>query len=230
MKKMKTSQELHLNYPAEGVKDMWRLCRLKKIVERALLYGKRGSILLDIGCNDCATADFLGKDTFEYVGLDVSREALGKGIGKQRILCDANRLPIKDEAADLAICAEVIEHVDQPGILVGEISRVLNKNARLFISTPNSGGLFSRIQKLIRTKRIHNWCYFEYHLKIYNPCELDRLLRGNGFGITQKMRSIAIPPFNVTKKKRVFQVAGFFSKLVPPDFQELLIWVTVKNR
>jgi SAM-dependent methyltransferase len=226
---MKRSQILHFNYPPEGLNDTWRVCRLEKIAKEVSLSGKLGGILLDIGCNDCSTSKFLGMHIFEYVGLDISKEALKRGTGRQRVLCDAYKLPIKDAAGDLAICAEVIEHVEDPDVLMGEISRVLKPKAKLFISTPNSEGLFSKLQDRSASKKLHNWCYFEYHVQICNPEIFDTLLEKHGFRTLRKLRSIALPPFRVTKKKRVFQIASFFSRMVPPDLQELLIRTAVKS-
>lgn len=226
---MKKSQTIHLSYPSEGLNDPWRVSRLGKIGGEALLSGKLGDVLLDIGCNDCAISRFLGTHMFEYIGLDISKEALKRGAGRQRVLCDAYELPIKDAAVDLAICVEVIEHVEEPDTLMSEISRVLKPKARLFISTPNSEGLFSKLLSRFGAKRLHNWCYFEYHLQICNPETFDKLLEKHGFITLRKLRSIALPPFRVTKKKRVFQIASFFSRFVPPDLQELLIRTAAKT-
>jgi SAM-dependent methyltransferase len=227
---MKKSQILHFHYPPEGLNDPWRVCRLGKIAKEVLLSGKLGDVLLDIGCNDCATSRFLGTDMFEYVGLDISKEALKRGSGRQRVLCDAYKLPIKDAAIDLAVCVEVVEHLEDPDVLMDEISRVLKPRARLFISTPNGLSLFSKLQSRLGAKKLHNWCYFEYHLQICNPETFDKLLEKHGFFTIRKLRSIALPPFRVTKKKRVFQIASFLSIFVPPDLQELLIRTAAKTR
>lgn len=226
----KKSQTLHINYPPEGLIDPWRLCRLKKIAGEANSYSELKGILVDIGCNDCETTGFLKEDMFEYVGLDISKDALKRGVGRQRILCDACKMPIKDEVANATFCVEVIEHVEDQGVLIAEISRILKTDGKLFISTPNSESLFSKIQKWIHVTRFHNWCFFEYHFQICSPEKLNRLLEIYGFKVLRKARSIAIPPFHATKRKKVFQIASLLSNVVPADLQELLIWTVAKRR
>jgi len=224
-------RRLHLDYPPEGMEDVWRICRLKIIGRNvSLSHINYKCTLLDIGSNDCAVTNFLEKEKFEYIGFDISKKALERGKGRNRVLCDVCNLPIKNNVADIIICAEVLEHIENPDKLIHEIARVSKPNAKLLISTPNSEGLFSKMQKLLFTNHFHNWQNVEFHFQVYTPRKLDELLGNYGFKINRKIKSIAFPPFKMIKNKMIFQAAKLISKLIPPDLQELLIWVVVKAK
>jgi len=221
-------REIHLNYPPEGMEDIWRLHRLKVVGKNITL--RNEGILLDIGCNDCAITNFLGNVNARYVGFDISKKALKRGEKKQRVLCDACHLPVKDNTADVVICTEVIEHINDPKRLISEIARISKVNSKLLISTPNGESLFSKIQKLLPIKRFHDWRYIKSHFQVYDPTKLSNLLKCYGFKINRKIKSIALPPFKITKNKMAFRIFAIFSRLIPTDLQELLIWVATKAR
>jgi len=111
---------------------------------------KRNEVAIDIGC---------GVGTFTYrmalkggkaIGLDYSLASLkvakslaeGKFRGNPKmhfIAADATRLPFQDSSADVIVAADVIEHIDDKSkeILLDESARVLRKNGRMIIFTPN---------------------------------------------------------------------------------------------
>jgi SAM-dependent methyltransferase len=52
------------------------------------------------------------------------------------LLADAYRLPFGDEAFDLVLCAEVLEHMHSPALALAEMRRVLKAGGRLLLTTP----------------------------------------------------------------------------------------------
>ena len=220
------SKIVHLAYPPENLEDTWRFHRLKKVAE-TLAKNCHGQ-LLDIGCNDCSITQFLPKTQFQYIGIDLSRHALQKGKHNQRILSDACNLSFQDQTVDTVSCFEIIEHLQEPHKIIEEIARVLKPKGNLLISTPNQKSLFIKIQNTAHLPRFHDWKYVETHYQTFNPQILDSLLKKHGFEIVKKVRSIAFPPFKVTKKPNVYKIFRIFSKLVPEDSQELLIRLAVK--
>lgn len=221
------SKKIHLTYPPETLKDAWRFYRLKKVAE--ILTKNCHGLLLDIGCNDCLIMKFIPKERFKYLGIDLSRQALRKGRPHQRILTDACNLPFPDKCIDAVSCFEIIEHLQEPHQLMKEITRVLKPNGKLLVSTPNQQSLFLKIQNTVHLPRFHDWRYIETHYQTFTPQTLDSLLRQYGFEITQKIRSIAFPPFKITKKSNVYKVLRVLSKAVPEDSQELLIRLAMKT-
>jgi 2-polyprenyl-3-methyl-5-hydroxy-6-metoxy-1,4-benzoquinol methylase len=222
------SKIVHLSYPPENIQDTWRFHRLKKATE-TLVKNCHGR-LLDIGCNDCSITRFLPKKQFKYLGIDLSRQALQKGKRHQRILSDGCNLPFQNDSIDVVSCFEIIEHTQEPEELVEEIVRVLSPEGKLLISTPNQRSLFIKIQNTAHLPRFHDWRYIETHYQTFTPQKLDSLLKKHGLKIIKKIRSIAFPPFKITKKPHVYRVFRIVSKIVPEDSQELLIRLAVKVR
>ena len=63
-----------------------------------------------------------------YVNLDLSTNP--------NIFADVSMLPIKSESMDVAICTEVLEHLENPAACAGEVHRILKKDAVGFFSVP----------------------------------------------------------------------------------------------
>jgi 2-polyprenyl-3-methyl-5-hydroxy-6-metoxy-1,4-benzoquinol methylase len=222
------SKTVHLSYPPENLEDAWRFHRLKKVAET--LTKNCHGLLLDIGCNDCSITRFLPTERFNYVGVDLSRQALWKGKHHQRILTDACNLPFQDSSVEVVSCFEIIEHTQEPHQLMKEIARVLKPKGKLLISTPNQKSLFIKIQNTAHLPRFHDWRYVETHYQTFTPQKLNSLLQKHGFEVIKKIRLIAFPPFKITKKPHAYKIFRTFSKLVPEDLQELLIRMAVKAK
>lgn len=185
-------------------------------------------LLLDIGCNDCSITRLL-PSSYEYLGIDLSISAMKEGKHNQRLEGDACSLPLKDNAVDIAVCSEVIEHLEEPHSLLKEIARVLKLKGKLVISTPNRESAFLQLQDSLGMPRFHDWKYVESHFQVFSPREFDDLLKEHGFMVRKKAKSIAFPPFRLTKKSQYYRIFHTLSKVVPEDSQELLIRVAVKT-
>jgi len=102
--------------------------------------------ILDIGCGNgeftLKVAKKVGAET--TVGIErvlpFAKMASSKGINV--IWGDAsNTFPFKDEAFDVVVANQVIEHVNNTDIFVKEIRRVLKNNCYCVVATPNLAGL-----------------------------------------------------------------------------------------
>jgi SAM-dependent methyltransferase/uncharacterized protein YbaR (Trm112 family) len=52
------------------------------------------------------------------------------------IRCDAQSLPFNDSLFDVVICIDVLEHVENPALMISELARVLKNDGILILSTP----------------------------------------------------------------------------------------------
>jgi SAM-dependent methyltransferase len=109
----------------------------------------RAGAALDLGCGDGRLSALLDAD--ELTLADVSDVALARAAarlgdavspgGRPRslrtvALAPDARLPLSDNAFELVLCAETIEHVRDVALLLSEARRVLRPGGRLAISTP----------------------------------------------------------------------------------------------
>lgn len=91
----------------------------------------KNKILLDVGCASGAWGIRFAKNGYSVVGVDISKTlvksakawANSAGVNFMPILCDAERLPFKEEAFDLCFCGYVLHHFKHLEQIVSELSR-----------------------------------------------------------------------------------------------------------
>ncbi|MGA2320243.1 MAG: class I SAM-dependent methyltransferase [Solirubrobacteraceae bacterium] len=103
-----------------------------------------GREVLDAGCGTGYGTEILaGAGAQRVVGIDRSHEALEdarssfSGSAREFSLADLHQLPFEDSTFDLAVCFEVIEHVEDQQQAITELRRVLRPGGLLAISSPN---------------------------------------------------------------------------------------------
>lgn len=106
--------------------------------------GLRPQVLLDVGCGKADFYPFARERAARYVGVDVVRHA-GFPDGLELLLVDleSGRVPLPDNVADVVVCAETIEHVENPRALARELVRLTRPGGWTFITTPNQLSLAS---------------------------------------------------------------------------------------
>ncbi len=86
--------------------------------------------ILDIGCGSSPYKKLLDKDS-RYFSMEYQRPDFRPDVSG-----DVNRLPFNDGTFDAVMFNEVIEHLPEPGKGLQEISRVLKKDGKLFMTAP----------------------------------------------------------------------------------------------
>jgi len=153
----------------------------------AALCGSQAAVL-DFGCGSGRGTRLLDASGRQVVGLDISREALGrarqvdrKGVYVQAA-CDAP-LPFDSNTFDAVYSAEVIEHLLDPRAMVSECRRVLKPGGILFLTTPYHGLIKNLIVVAAAFER-----HFDPtgpHIRFFTANSLCRLLVSCGFAIRQ---------------------------------------------
>lgn len=115
----------------------------------------RTQSIVDVGCGEGLLVEEYRSKGYRIEGVDLnySSEAVHRG--------DITALPFEDGHAEVALCLDVIEHLDfsQQGLALFELHRVLEPGGRLLLSVPNLAHFASRVSfallgKLIRTSSI----------------------------------------------------------------------------
>ncbi len=100
-----------------------------------------GKSILEIGSGAGEFLNSLKCTNCKIFGVDISKTALKiaqSNSDSAHFLCSkAEYLPFQTDSIDIAVCCEVIEHVDNPHKTIKEIYRVLKPNGLLFLSFPN---------------------------------------------------------------------------------------------
>lgn len=102
---------------------------------RAVHLPPGGGRLLDIACGGGLLAPHT--ERFTHVGVDLQHAGLqvAKQHGVVAVQGDAGRLPFADEAFDVVVAGEVLEHVRDPAAVVAEACRVLRSGGTLVLDT-----------------------------------------------------------------------------------------------
>jgi len=136
---------------------------------------------LDVGCSFGFALDFarhaLG---WEVRGVDPSplaaagAEALGVPISRAYFSAG---LDLGSESFDLALCSEILEHLDQPHALLTALRERLSPSGLLILSTPN----LAVVRQDAEEGALHRALSPGLHLVLYDRGALTRLLTEVGF-------------------------------------------------
>ncbi|MEM5364795.1 class I SAM-dependent methyltransferase [Paraburkholderia azotifigens] len=93
--------------------------------------------VLDVGAGESPWRGWLSKDA-EYHGIDVGNaDEFGMSSEREGITYyDGRKIPFEDAHFDNAICIEVLEHAEDPELLLSEIARVLKSGGPLLLTVP----------------------------------------------------------------------------------------------
>jgi 2'-deoxynucleoside 5'-phosphate N-hydrolase len=91
-----------------------------------------GDVLLDVGSGTGIVAEAARREGGTVVRLDVSEPMLRRGSFGERVLGDAERLPIRSKAVDNLLLRQVLHYVDAERVL-HEARRVLRPGGRLLL-------------------------------------------------------------------------------------------------
>ena len=151
---------------AVGIEDHLKKMRLKK-----------GDFVLDVGCGQ---GRFLRpfKSMARAVGIDFTLEMLKKAseAGALLLKADAEHLPIKDEVFSVVHSAGLLGIYKSPKICM-EMSRVLRKGGRLFISFPAansfSGVIATAFMKIGWNPTLLDFWYSKEEISSMFPSEIQ---------------------------------------------------------
>ncbi len=87
----------------------------------------------------------LGSGTAPYAPLFSHRRYVTADLfADSSVRCDALALPFADDAFDLVLCTEVLEHVSDPDATLQEIHRTLRTEGVLVLTTPLTWGVHAK--------------------------------------------------------------------------------------
>jgi SAM-dependent methyltransferase len=114
--------------------------------------------LLDVGSGVGGNLTVLGAHG-PTIGCEISLSAarLASSLGRV-VVADGAHLPIADGSVGTAVCTEVLEHVDDPGLVFAEIARVLRPGGLAYVTTPNYANA-AGLHKWVADRRSgrHDW-------------------------------------------------------------------------
>ena len=119
------------------------------------------------------------------VGLDI---VLPKNIPSNYIKlfkCNLNteKIPFNNEYFDNVVAGDVIEHLENPSYFLREVNRVLRKDGRLVLCTPQANDWWTTLHNWFFRKLINDPDSMGEHLQNWTILDMVRLLGKNSFRI-----------------------------------------------
>ncbi len=217
----KKTMEYLLDFDNMGPKD-------RKIVELLEKYGVAGKKCLDIGPGTGRWIQFLNQMGAGHItGIDISNQA----IEKCRPYCDTIKkvdiakepFPFKSKTFDIIISFEVLEHLYDPLNYLKEVSRAINNDGLIVMSTPNMCSLISRIRMLIGKLPVAV-SSDPTHIRFYRKKDIKNLFEKFNLYINFVPTSISLNPRN---PKSRFSIPS--SQMIS-SFDDSLVFYTYKNK
>ena len=104
--------------------------------------------ILDIGCGSCGIAKALARENLNVIATDIvltddSRHLPDNVSNLQLVQADGRALCFAPKSFDGIILADTLEHVQNPGQVLEQISNCLNDSGWVYITTPNKWSPFN---------------------------------------------------------------------------------------
>jgi ubiquinone/menaquinone biosynthesis C-methylase UbiE len=96
-----------------------------------------GDVLLDAGAGDCHWKQYFPEA--KYIGMDMAVGDSNYDYSHLDITGNLTNIPIENNAVDVIMSIQVLEHLSEPGKVLAEFNRILKQSGYLFISCPQSG-------------------------------------------------------------------------------------------
>ena len=119
----------------------------------------------DIGCGSQPYRPLLASGC-KYIGVDTADAESHFGYNvPDTLVCTETSWPLADGSVDVLLITEVLEHVIDPPVALGEARRCLRAGGRLLLTVPFAA----------------RWHFIPYDYWRYTPSCLDRMLDAAGF-------------------------------------------------
>ena len=191
--------------------------------------------VLDVGCSDGALGERIRTLGHVVVGIDGECHELVKGRLDNFIQADLDQGLPKDIPGlfDVVLCADVVEHVRQPDVLLNELRTVVAPGGSVLVSIPNFGHWYPRVRTMFGL--------FDYdrrgildrtHVRFFTHRSFKRLAQTAGYSV-QRVACTGFPfdvlsrgntkiPKFIIAPLRVIDMA--LVKLRPPFFAYQFIY------
>ena len=150
----------------------------------------RGKDVLDVGCvdhsagtetNDRWMHKHLAQTAGSILGLDILEEDCAelRRRGYNMVAGDACTVSIGKDF-DCIVAGEIIEHVENPGLMIRNLARHLRPGGKLIITTPNNFFGLHMIESLLCNPR-DRWN--AQHVAWYDPFTLTNMVERSGLRV-----------------------------------------------
>jgi 2-polyprenyl-3-methyl-5-hydroxy-6-metoxy-1,4-benzoquinol methylase len=138
--------------------------------------------LLDVGCGVGNLRPYVQNLVGEYCGADVTRyPEFPADCPFYLVNLDEQRVALPDAVADVVTAVEVIEHLENPRLLMRELKRLTRPGGMIIVTTPNNLSLLSKLTLVVKNQfqAFQDVCY-PAHITPLLEIDLLRIARECG--------------------------------------------------
>ena len=172
-----------------------------------------GGRVLDVGCSGGYLAERLVAQGSTVVGVEMDPRAAERA----RAFCDdvlvadveASELPFEPESFDTIICADLLEHLREPGAFLARIRPLLPPGGRLVLTTPNVANWSIRLQLLFgRFRYTDRGILDRTHAHLFTRKTLLGCLRDAGYEVEAVEFTVPVPVLGTRLVERIAHAIG----------------------
>lgn len=144
-------------------------------------------VVVDVGCGEGGNLAFMARRGPHVIGIDLDEASIA--TARERIaetsarvqefhVAPAEHLPVEDGFATRVMCTEVLEHVDDPAVVLTELARIGAPGAVYLITVPDA------LQETMQ-KEVADESYFRHpnHIRIIEREEFAELVSAAGLEV-----------------------------------------------
>lgn len=163
-----------------------------EIIKKFLSNSKKGK-LLDVACGTGRAFPFyIGREIY---GVDISKDMLEQAEKlkiktkiKELKVCDAEKLPYKNETFSVSIASRFICHTPNYRNVIKEMTRVTKKGGSIIIEFPNKYSISYLPTKLrLLTGKLRNY-------NLFSSKDIKKIAQENNLKIAEKEAKVFITP------------------------------------
>jgi 2-polyprenyl-3-methyl-5-hydroxy-6-metoxy-1,4-benzoquinol methylase len=144
-------KKYYQNYKHNYNEKVFPIPGYKRIINSIKRLGFCGK-LLEVGCSKGIFLDLARKEGFDVTGVDVSTYATeyAREHFNLNVICgNFLNIDFPDDSFDDAVVLDLIEHINEPEVLLKRIFKSLKRNSLLVLVTPNEESLLNKISYAI---------------------------------------------------------------------------------
>ncbi len=181
--------------------------------------------ILDVGCtNGALLVPFLERG-WACSGFELCAEPAAEARDRGIDVAEGDvalGLPYPDDAFDVVVAGEIVEHVIDDLAFLRELRRVVAPRGMVVLTTPNLVSLGNRL--LMGLGRMPRFAYAEFHYQIYNYDVLARKFKEAGLRIDHASGSYI--GISRTFNTKIGSVGEFLGGLLPTLSEHFVIYAS----
>lgn len=150
-----------------------------------------GKCVLDVGTATGCLAKELKRNGCYVVGIEIDQDSVKvAGLHCDEVITgdveSMNELPYEDYFFDVVVCADVLEHLKRPDLLVANLKRYLKADGLVVASVPNVARLDARLKHLFgKFDYTESGIFDKTHLRFFTLQTAKRLFKDAGYRVVK---------------------------------------------